>query len=578
MCRPIKSKMIIRNNMQDDDRFLIDSLPKTTTSNKATGAYPTTTTTTSQQQQQANTMVTGKINNCPSQQAQVPLTTLSSIHNYQQQDTSSQEQQFCQLYHKPKKMSSYIKDIKTNATITTTSAKRNRSRGMRINGDRLYYYFYHHHLTFAILLLLLLSPLLKTTLASTTTATILLLQQQQQTPMPPTAQPNFINSDNNNNAQAHSVTNITTISRNQQHTPNTNNNNDSDMNNNRQHQLAASAEQNQPIEQVAKAEALTSSESAPSIAATSTLQQPLQSSTKLFEVCKLQSITGQQLTNLSQIMFQPSDICSTWNKMSRTTIDSSTESSSSTYPWHSIEQLNLAHNNLTVLHDSSGMSHLTNLLELKITHNQLSRCEESSLFGLQQLQTLDLSHNKLMALPPKFFQPVKHTIKKLNLSFNSISVLVPTLFESINQLEYLDLSHNDITSHWINDRLFKNLTQLRYLDLSFNKLTVFSSPMTFSSLQQLETLSLQHNELRQVPETIQYLRYLSSLDLSQNFIHDITNASYLSNCHLLFNLNLESNLLENITRDAFSDLPALKVLNLANNRIHHLDQQAFDCK
>lgn len=297
---------------------------------------------------------------------------------------------------------------------------------------------------------------------------------------------------------------------------------------------------------------------------------------KLFEVCKLQSRTGQQFTNLSQIMFHPIDVCSSWFKMQRSSQSQASDSVES--PWFHIEQLNLSHNNLTVLHDSSGMSRLVNLLELRITHNQLARCEESSLVGLARLQHLDLSHNRLMALPTKFFQPVKHTIKKLNLSFNSISVLVPTLFDSLNHLEYLDLAHNDITSHWINDRLFKNLTQLRYLDLSFNKLTVFNSPMTFSSLQQLETLTLQHNELRQVPDTVQHLRYLSSLDLSQNFIHDIANASYLSNCRLLFNLNLESNLLENITRDAFSDLPALKVLNLANNKIHHLDQQAFDCK
>lgn len=331
--------------------------------------------------------------------------------------------------------------------------------------------------------------------------------------------------------------------------------NNSDINNNNNNNRMTV-----PFEQVAKAEALTSSQ---------------QANSKLFEICKLQSRTGQQLTNLSQVMFQPNDVCSSWHKMMRSPASGDELNS---YPWFYIEQLNLSHNNLTVLHDSSGMSRLTNLLELHITHNQLIRCEESSLLGLQRLQNLDLSHNKLMALPTKFFQPVKYTIKKLNLSFNSISVLVPTLFDALTMLEYLDLSHNDITSHWINDRLFKNLTQLHYLDLSFNKLTVFSSPMTFSSLQQLETLTLQHNELRQVPDTIQHLHYLSSLDLSQNFIHDITNASYLSNCRLLFNLNLESNLLENITRDAFSDLPALKVLNLANNRIHQLDQQAFDCK
>lgn len=352
---------------------------------------------------------------------------------------------------------------------------------------------------------------------------------------------------------------------------------------------------------VAKAEALispsshSSSQNNPVVGVpssqSSTSQQQQSSATilsatnsKLFEACKLQMRTGLQLTNLSQIMFQPSEICSNWQKMIRSPTPQSSSSNQAdeqtinSYPWYYIEMLNLSFNNLTVLHDSSGISKLVNLLELRITHNQLTRCEEASLLNLQRLQHLDLSHNRLMALPTKFFQPVKMTLKKLNLSFNSISVLVPTLFDSLNQLEYLDLSHNDITSHWINDRLFKNLTQLHYLDLSFNKLTVFSSPMTFSSLQQLETLSLQHNELRQVPETIQYLRYLSSLDLSQNFIHDITNASYLSNCRLLFNLNLESNLLENITRDAFSDLPALKVLNLANNRIHLLDHQAFDCK
>lgn len=293
------------------------------------------------------------------------------------------------------------------------------------------------------------------------------------------------------------------------------------------------------------------------------------------DACKDQTRTHLQLTNLSQIQFQPTELCSTWSKMLRFEPQADADAPA---PWLAIERLDLSHNNLSLLQDSNGLSRLVNLLELRITHNKLARCEETALAGLQRLQTLDLSHNKLMALPAKFFQSLRFTLKKLVLSYNSVAVLVPNLFDQLNQLEYLDLSHNEITSHWINDFLFKNLTQLRYLDLSFNKLTVFSSPLTFSSLLQLETLSLQHNELRQVPETIQYLRYLSSLDLSQNFIHDVTNASYLSNCRLLFNLNLEANLLENITRDALSDLPALKVLNLASNRIHHLDQQAFECK
>lgn len=359
-----------------------------------------------------------------------------------------------------------------------------------------------------------------------------------------------------------------------------------------------------PLEQVAKAEALVSSQSiAPVLAissqsapiiptaaaivaqqsqpSVSTSSSPNQDDVKLFQVCKLQSKVNLQLTNLSQIMFHPSEICSTWFKMIKTSSSTNKEdfeNSASSYPWFYIERLDLSHNNLTVLQDYNGFHRLTNLVELIITYNQLNRCEENSLAGLQKLENLDLSHNKLMALPAKFFQSVKNTVRKLNLSFNSISVLVPSLFDSLTNLEYLDLSHNEITSHWISDKVFKNLTKLRYLDLSFNKLTVFSSPMTFYSLQQLETLSLQHNELRQVPETIQYLRYLSTLDLSQNLIRDITNASYLSNCRLLFNLNLESNLIENITSDAFSGLPALKVLNLANNRIEHLDPQAFECK
>lgn len=321
-----------------------------------------------------------------------------------------------------------------------------------------------------------------------------------------------------------------------------------------------------PIEQLGQAQAQ-------ALTAPNQQQQQHGQPALLFEPCKYQTRTHLQLTNLSQIQFQPSELCSSWNKMIK--LDSQPESEA---PWLLIERLDLSHNNLTVLQDSNGLNRLVNLAELRITHNRLARCEETALAGLQKLHTLDLSHNKLMALPAKFFQSLRFTLKKLVLSFNSIAVLVPNLFDQLNQLEHLDLSHNEITSHWINEFLFRNLTQLRYLDLSFNKLTVFSSPMTFSSLLQLETLSLQHNELRQVPETIQYLRYLSSLDLSQNFIHDITNASYLSNCRLLFNLNLEANLLENITRDAFSDLPALKVLNLANNRIHHLDQQAFECK
>lgn len=290
--------------------------------------------------------------------------------------------------------------------------------------------------------------------------------------------------------------------------------------------------------------------------------------------CHRQILIQQGITNLSQIVFKPSDICSTWQQMLNS--NSNNNNNDQEQPWATIEELDLSQNKLQVL-EYNSFAHLTSLKELKVSRNQLHRCEESTLANLKHLTSLDLSSNKLVALHNKFFAPVQATIERLLLQNNSISVLTPGLFHQLTSLQHLDLSRNEITSHWLNSDIFSDLHQLKYLDLSYNRISRID-PTTFQSLVQLETLSLQRNELSQIPSTIGHLVSLISLDLSFNTLQDISNASYLGSCQQLYSLVLESNRIENVTRGSFSSLPSLKVLNLANNRIKMIDQSTFEGK
>ncbi|XP_054721560.1 toll-like receptor Tollo [Uloborus diversus] len=238
-----------------------------------------------------------------------------------------------------------------------------------------------------------------------------------------------------------------------------------------------------------------------------------------------------------------------------------------------------------------------NLNELFLQNNSISVIPPGLFASLQQLLVLDLSRNEITShwLGAETFADLIRLIS-LDLSFNRLSQIDSSIFRSQYSLQVLHLSHNEIEV--ISDYAFSSTYKLHSLMLNNNRLKRLTS-VTFSGLNVLNVLLLNSNDidfvhtdafrnnsalmelnlagnkLNTVPSAVQPLQLLRSLDLSDNRITDIHNASYLG-IDNLYSLVLSGNKIGNLTRGAFEELPSLRILSLANNEIYSVEQSTFD--
>jgi internalin A len=150
----------------------------------------------------------------------------------------------------------------------------------------------------------------------------------------------------------------------------------------------------------------------------------------------------------------------------------------------------------------------------------------------------------------------KNEVQKLNLKDNNL-INLNGLSKVKNTVTHLNLGATRIKNiETLSD--FKNLV---FLDLSTNYIEDISP---VKGLKKLECLYLDNNKINKIPEL--NLPKLYELWLYSNNIEDITNLRYSFD---LVSLNLSNNKIENI--DALRDLNNLKVIDLNKNKISDIN-------
>ncbi|XP_030287850.1 toll-like receptor 13 [Sparus aurata] len=119
----------------------------------------------------------------------------------------------------------------------------------------------------------------------------------------------------------------------------------------------------------------------------------------------------------------------------------------------------------------------------------------------------------------------------------------------------------------INDSLLRACSQVTDLTLSSNHLCKLSEH-SFRSMTQLRLLSLDGNDLSQVPLALRGLSTLEIVDLSFNFISDLGCHDFL-NLTKLTKLNLKHNRISKLQGCVFMYLTNLKVLNIEDNSVYN---------
>ncbi|XP_008822152.1 keratocan [Nannospalax galili] len=137
-----------------------------------------------------------------------------------------------------------------------------------------------------------------------------------------------------------------------------------------------------------------------------------------------------------------------------------------------------------------------------------------------------------------------------------------------SRIWYLYLENNLIET--IPEKPFANATQLRWINLNKNKITNYGIEKgALSQLKKLLFLFLEDNELEEVPSPLP--RSLEQLQLARNKVSRIPQGTF-SNLENLTLLDLQHNkLLDNaFQRDTFKGLKNLMQLNMAKNSLRNM--------
>lgn len=158
-------------------------------------------------------------------------------------------------------------------------------------------------------------------------------------------------------------------------------------------------------------------------------------------------------------------------------------------------------------------------------------------------------------------------LRWLKLNRNNLQA-VPQQLGHLQKLEHLNLMHNQL------ENVYGELTQigsLRTINLRHNKLRTSGLPADLFRSDELATLDLSCNSLKEVPEGLEHSKSLLSLNLSHNQIELIPNQLFVYVNDLLF-LDLSSNRLESLPPQT-RRLVNLQTLNLADNPLGHFQMR-----
>ncbi|XP_070590474.1 toll-like receptor 5 [Erythrolamprus reginae] len=262
--------------------------------------------------------------------------------------------------------------------------------------------------------------------------------------------------------------------------------------------------------------------------------------------------------------------------------------------------------------------YLHDLKLLNLNSNKINKIWNGAFFGLQNLQHLNLSNNLLGELLKDTFEGLPNLIQ-IDLKHNHIGVIDRDPFKSLPKLELLDLRDNALkvidslpvlfsvmlggnrirtTPFWrmqfINATLlnlagnsledlgelykFLQFPALEYLVLKNNRLSYCFKNKDIAKDNRLIYLDLGDNMLKLIWErglcldVFKALSRLEVLYLNNNYLNSIPEGLF-SELISLKTLNLSDNLLTSISQDAFPI--NLKALNLSSNQLFYPDPQLF---
>ncbi|GAA5861120.1 hypothetical protein JCM1840_003087 [Sporobolomyces johnsonii] len=240
--------------------------------------------------------------------------------------------------------------------------------------------------------------------------------------------------------------------------------------------------------------------------------------------------------------------------------------------FHELKYLNLSNNRFD--HLPKVVCEVESLVELDISFNTATVLP-AEIAQLKNLERLNLLANMVNTLPPEFAELA--SLKELDCRRNSIADLSP--IAALGSLEVLRCEHNQasiLDATWNSMRILtakhNSLTRfalsgtgktLTTLNLSYGKLSNLSSEL-FAHLGALETLILDNNTLRNLPEALGSLPNLVTFSVKNNLLTHLPDS--LGDLQRLQSLSVSGNNLQTLPRGVWK-CAQLTLLNASSNLI-----------
>lgn len=216
------------------------------------------------------------------------------------------------------------------------------------------------------------------------------------------------------------------------------------------------------------------------------------------------------------------------------------------------------------------------LTRQKVWFLRISRAE-LSLFPKQLLEGLDIRNlilvqSNITNIEHYAFAGEASEVESLDLGKNCLDRVPTRALSVLKSLAALSLDHNFIEV--LEAHSFSNLESLLWLSLYGNRIRLIDSRAFLGTESSLTRLNLGGNRLGQVPRyALQRLNCLQGLRLHNNNISEILVENLpVSLC----DLDLSGNDLVNLEVDSFVTLKRLSALDLEDNKIITIHEEAFN--
>uniref|UniRef100_A0A3B3V3T8 Leucine-rich repeat-containing G-protein coupled receptor 4 n=2 Tax=Poecilia latipinna TaxID=48699 RepID=A0A3B3V3T8_9TELE len=230
-----------------------------------------------------------------------------------------------------------------------------------------------------------------------------------------------------------------------------------------------------------------------------------------------------------------------------------------------LQALTLALNRILYIPDNA-FGNLTSLVVLHLHNNRIKEIGANCFVGLVNLETLDLNFNNLKEFPKAIEALPK--LKELGFHSNDIAAIPERAFHNNPMLRTIHFYDNPLS--FVGASAFQNLSDLRSLMLRGASLMKDFPILTWTN--NLDSLTLSGTKISSIPADLcEDLKFLQTLDLSYNEVKQLPS---FQGCSRLQEISFQHNHIQQIDRDTFQDLSALR-LDLSRNEIRVIHKDAF---